>query len=329
MAKILMYFDCSFPDSQRHVILSGFGYCPLTKQYKVLSIFYYVCGGLFRQTPVSGVKAAIITVGHSNSLWRITDIPTTNYIFSDNETLCINGTFYWLSYSKDRNQYQYHHITAFNVNDETFHEISLPPQVNTYTYPSKTLYSVEHEGRLCLVDFAERNEKYLDTYIMLENHRWEFRFRVFFEDFQQYVAYDSYPESVSCLEIGKILVYSHCKQEEPSPISHSNGDDSNGDASAIRTATLRRFERRRFSDSNGDASAIRTATLRLLRTATLRLPRTATLRLLELRRFAFLEPATLCRPSHRRRFEVSFQLPSSPILVVANLDPFVADSRRF
>nr|POE72603.1 isoform 3 of probable lrr receptor-like serine/threonine-protein kinase [Quercus suber] len=119
------------------------------------------------------------------------------------------------------------------------------------------------------------------------------------------------------------------REREPSPISHSNGDDSNGDASAIRTATLRRFERRRFSDSNGDASAIRTATLRLLRTATLRLPRTATLRLLELRRFAFLEPATLCRPSHRRRFEVSFQLPSSPILVVANLDPFVADSRRF
>ena len=82
---------------------------------------------------------------------------------------------------------------------------------------SKILYLAEHEeGRLCLVDFIQRNEEYyldLDIYIyiyiMLENHQWEFWFRVFFEDFQQYGAYDSYPKCVSCLKIGKILVYSH------------------------------------------------------------------------------------------------------------------------
>ncbi|XP_023924192.2 F-box protein At3g07870 [Quercus suber] len=198
----------AFPDSRRSVMLSGFGYCPLTKQYKVLSIFHYVYGDLFNQTPLSGFKAAIITVGRSNSSWRIIDIPSS-YPFSDNTTFCINGTFYWFNYSKNQNQYQYHHITAFNVSDETFQEIGLPPQVDMR--PLKTLRLAEHEeGRLCLVDFVEHNGEHLDVYIMLENHQWEFRFRVFFEDFQQYEydASDSYPECVSCLRIGKILVFS-------------------------------------------------------------------------------------------------------------------------
>ncbi|XP_030944980.1 putative F-box protein At1g26515 [Quercus lobata] len=186
----------AFPDSRRSVILSGFGYCPLTKQYKVLSIFHYVYGDVFNQTPLSGFKAAIITVGRSNSSWRIIDIPSS-YPFSNNITFCINGTFYWLNYSKNQNQYQYHHITAFNVSDETFQEIGLPPQVDMR--PSKTLDLAEHEeGRLCLVDFVEHNGEHLDIYIMLENLQWEFRFRVFFEDFQQYEydASDSYPECV-------------------------------------------------------------------------------------------------------------------------------------
>ncbi|XP_075661821.1 putative F-box protein At1g26515 [Castanea sativa] len=195
-------------DSRRSVILSGFGYCPLTKQYKVLSIFHYVYGDLFNQTPLSGFKAAIITVGRSNSSWRIIDIPSS-YHFSNNMTFCINGTFYWFDSSKNQNQYQYHHITAFNVSDETFQEIGLPPQVDMY--PSKTLYLAENEeGRLCLVDFVKLNGQYLDVCIMLENHQWEFRLRVFFEDFQQYEydASDSYLECVSCLKIGKILVLS-------------------------------------------------------------------------------------------------------------------------
>ena len=73
------------------------------------------------------------------------------------------------------------------------------------------MYLAEHEeGRLCLVDVVQLNGEYLDVYIMLENHQWEFRFRVFFEDFQRYEydASDSYPECVSCLRIGKILVFS-------------------------------------------------------------------------------------------------------------------------
>ena len=71
----------AFPDSRKSVLLSGFGYCPLTKQYKVLSIFHYVYGDLFNQTSLSGFKAAIITVGHSNSSWRIIDIPSSYFFF--------------------------------------------------------------------------------------------------------------------------------------------------------------------------------------------------------------------------------------------------------
>ena len=144
----VLYNDCTFSDSQRRsIIVFGFGCFPLTKQYNVLSIY-------------SEFVAAIITVGHSNSSWRIIfiDIPTS-YHFSNNETFCINGNLYWLDY---------HHIAAFNVSDETFQEISLPPQVDTHDL-SKILYLAEHEeGRLCLVDLVQRNEEYyLDLYIYI------------------------------------------------------------------------------------------------------------------------------------------------------------------
>ena len=111
--------------------------------------------------------AAIITVGHSNSSWRIIfiDIPTS-YHFSNNETFCINGNLYWLDY---------HHIAAFNVSEETFQEISLPPQVDMHDL-LKILYLAEHEeGRLCLVDFVQRNEEYyldLDIYIYIYISCW-------------------------------------------------------------------------------------------------------------------------------------------------------------
>ncbi|XP_030958376.1 F-box protein At2g07140-like [Quercus lobata] len=90
------YNDCTFSDSQRRsIIVFGFGYFPLTKQYNVLSIY-------------SEFMAAIITVGHSNSSWRIIfiDIPTSYHFSNNNETFCINGNLYWLDY---------HHIAAFNA----------------------------------------------------------------------------------------------------------------------------------------------------------------------------------------------------------------------
>ena len=184
------------PDTWRNFKLIGFGYCPLTKQYKVLNIFQDNRGS---GQGISELKAAIITVGHSNS-WRIVDIPTS-YAFFDS-TIYFNGTLYWMN---NHSLGKYLHITAFDVSEETFQIISLPPKLED-VYSSKCL--AEYEGRLCLVDFVPFPEECLEMYTMFENHQWVFRFRVLFEDFQRVDAYDLYPEIVSCLKLGKILVFS-------------------------------------------------------------------------------------------------------------------------
>nr|POE85655.1 hypothetical protein CFP56_22586 [Quercus suber] len=101
--------------------------------------------------------------------------------------------------------WKYLHITAFDVSEETFQIISLPPKLED-VYSSKRL--AEYEGRLCLVDFVPFPKECLEMYTMFENHQWVFRFRVLFEDFQRVDADDLYPEIVSCLKFGKILVFS-------------------------------------------------------------------------------------------------------------------------
>ena len=54
---------------KRRIYETGFGYSPLTNQYKVIIIFQDFC----EKKPVSEVKVAVITVGSSSNSWRIID----------------------------------------------------------------------------------------------------------------------------------------------------------------------------------------------------------------------------------------------------------------
>uniref|UniRef100_A0A7N2KZ43 F-box domain-containing protein n=1 Tax=Quercus lobata TaxID=97700 RepID=A0A7N2KZ43_QUELO len=96
----------------------GFGYCRLTKQYKVVKIFR----DFFKSaTPV---KAAVITVGAPSNSWRIIEsIPPYNCLGG---AIYLNGTLFWLSNTE---HFKPHIITAFDVSDETFRIIRLPPKV--------------------------------------------------------------------------------------------------------------------------------------------------------------------------------------------------------
>lgn len=117
-------------------------------------------------------------------------------------TIYFNGTLYWLN---NHSFGKYLHNTAFDVSDETFQIINLPPKLEDI-YSSKCL--AEYEGRLCMVGFVPSPNECLEIYTMLENHQWAFRFRILFEDFHRVDAGHLYPEIVSCLKIGKILVFS-------------------------------------------------------------------------------------------------------------------------
>ena len=42
----------------------------------------------------------------------------------------------------------------------------------------------EHEGRLCLIEFNHLKEKYLEIYMMIEDHQWVSQYTFFLKDFK-------------------------------------------------------------------------------------------------------------------------------------------------
>ena len=124
----------------------GFGYCPLTKQYKAFKIFQ----DFFKF--VTPVKVAVITVGAPSNSWRIIESSPPYKCFG--EAIYLIGTLFWLSYTKEIMPLA---ITAFDVSDETFRIIRLPPKV----YSRILNCLAEQEGRLCLVKF-DCEKEYID-----------------------------------------------------------------------------------------------------------------------------------------------------------------------
>ncbi|KAK4603055.1 hypothetical protein RGQ29_011870 [Quercus rubra] len=173
----------------------GFGYCPLTKQYKAVKIFQ----DFFKF--VTPVKVAVITVGAPSNSWRIIESSPPYKCFG--EAIYLIGTLFWLSYTKEIMPLV---ITAFDVSDETFRIIRLPPKV----YSRILNCLAEQEGRLCLVKF-DCEKEYID---LLEDFHWISQYRVSMKDFEPHCANHnliSYHEFL-CLKKGKITLWSKLMQ---------------------------------------------------------------------------------------------------------------------
>ncbi|XP_075661853.1 putative F-box protein At5g15660 [Castanea sativa] len=187
--------------AQRFITGTGFGYCPQTKQYKVIESFEKFP----MRNLASKFKAAIKTIGSSDQ-WRIVDCPMPIPRWG---TIYMDGTIYWLNVLNTITI----NITAFDVDSETFRRINpLPPDLYKFDdsrrlggYDSMRLG--EYEGRLCLVDYQPHYENFfLRIYIMLREHQWVFGYKVLLKDLQPYYAVDPYSINFSCLNKGKLIL---------------------------------------------------------------------------------------------------------------------------
>ena len=169
----------------------------MTKQYKAVKIFQ----DFFKF--VTPVKVAVITVGAPSNSWRIIESSPPYKCFG--EAIYLIGTLFWLSYTKEIMPLA---ITAFDVSDETFRIIRLPPKV----YSRILNCLAEQEGRLCLVKFDAEKE-YFEIYIMLEDFQWISQYRVSIKDFEPHCA-NNYFSSFQflCLKKGKITLWSKLMQ---------------------------------------------------------------------------------------------------------------------
>ena len=196
----------TLPPAHLSSYIIGIGYCPLTKQYKAVKIFQDF---IEFATPVKA--AAVITVGAPSNSWRFIESSPPYKCIGPN--VYLNGTLFWLSctlswwlsYTEEIMPLA---ITAFDVSDETFRIIRLPPKVL-----SRNLNCLaEQEGRLCLVKFDAEKE-YFEIYIMLEDFQWISQYRVSIKDFEPHCA-NNYFSSFQflCLKKGKITLWSKLMQ---------------------------------------------------------------------------------------------------------------------
>lgn len=184
--------------AQRFITGTGFGYCPQTKQYKVIKSFEEFPMRIL----VSKCKAAIKTVGSSDP-WSIVDCPMP---IPRKGTIYMDGTIYWLNVLNT----SIIDITAFDIDSETFRRIN-PPPPDLYKFDDSkhSMRLGEYEGRLCLVHYQPHYWNFfLKIYIMLRENQWVFGYKVLLKDLQPYNAVDDpeYCINFSCLNKGKLIL---------------------------------------------------------------------------------------------------------------------------
>ncbi|KAI3897830.1 hypothetical protein MKX03_021096 [Papaver bracteatum] len=104
--------------SNRRKTVHGFGYHPLTNEYKVLRISYYGYGSI-NEPPYKG-QVEVYTLG-SGSGWRSKgEIKYHVWPNIHGGSVCVNGALHWLQEGSEE-------IVAFDLADEKFYLLQAPP----------------------------------------------------------------------------------------------------------------------------------------------------------------------------------------------------------
>ncbi|XP_026451558.1 F-box protein At3g07870-like [Papaver somniferum] len=130
--------EMDFGGISRDNMYSGFGYCISTNEYKVVQVYY---GNNVGSLPLG--KVQVYTLGGGN-MWRHKgEIP---YIFKEGAVYA-NNSLYWIDHSTEL---QFNNIIAFDLADETFSILPLPPCFDSVPgyYPEKRVYLVSLRGSL-------------------------------------------------------------------------------------------------------------------------------------------------------------------------------------
>ncbi|KAI3896481.1 hypothetical protein MKX03_014628, partial [Papaver bracteatum] len=128
-------------------IIFGFGYHPLTKEYKIVRISYI---GLANGLPPSRGMVEVYTLGGNG--WRNTG-ETTFFLksnYSAATSVCVNGSLHWV-------QEESREIVAFDLADEKFHLVPSP------SFPGETFNEISRSlcvRRSCLCLITLRGGEY-------------------------------------------------------------------------------------------------------------------------------------------------------------------------
>ncbi|OMO66727.1 Transmembrane protein TauE like protein [Corchorus olitorius] len=98
-----------YPHQPKYFILSGFGFCPKTNQYKVIRTMTWI--------------GYVYTIGIDDSWRRIEDLPKDNRYASSSPGVHLNGALHWLTMIQNPFRLE---ICCFDLNTEKFNFFPLP-----------------------------------------------------------------------------------------------------------------------------------------------------------------------------------------------------------
>lgn len=134
----------------------GFGYLPSTKEFKALNIFYRFDKDESGWRFFNIFGCEVLSVGTDCS-WRMVDNPHVPLLISG-DSIFFKGSIYLLP-DRDKLGVDVYEISTFNLKQEFWGGIALPPIYNEYSFNKVTLG--ELRGCLCIVimdgDYKEHN----------------------------------------------------------------------------------------------------------------------------------------------------------------------------
>uniref|UniRef100_A0A2N9H0N7 F-box domain-containing protein n=1 Tax=Fagus sylvatica TaxID=28930 RepID=A0A2N9H0N7_FAGSY len=127
----------------------GFAYDSQNNDYKIIRIKSNIDYFSYEGVPL--IEAAVYTL--SSNSWRKLKQPITgkssslsiSYMAGTNPVF-FNGALHWIASSDNDNRVVYPFIVAFDVNDEKFRLIMLPPNASIDSFLLSDAYLVDYEG---------------------------------------------------------------------------------------------------------------------------------------------------------------------------------------
>jgi F-box interacting protein len=132
----------------------GFAYDSQNNDYKIIRIKSNIDYFSYEGVPL--IEAAVYTL--SSNSWRKLKQPITGKSSSlsisymvGTKPVFFNGALHWIASSDNDNRVVYPFIVAFDVNDEKFRLIMLPPNASIDSFLLSRVYLVDYKGSLALI----------------------------------------------------------------------------------------------------------------------------------------------------------------------------------